>query len=254
MAGNIKDVLVTNDPFSYYANGVTDAINERTIIASTDVLATKTSRGTKFNIHPKFKLNPNYLSYVGDWNISGSYDVNDVVSVLDNTLGDNVNKTPSELLDDQFNIFFKNGYTEKKEVIGTDDGQTYIDYTGQYYYPDTSPKAGQFVNLTVAVLKKVLDSPGTYVCVSPVPSLKYENDLFAYDVLGIGFISEENTTLLPYIRLSGVNYEPIHPSLPNIAVLDAEDVVTGKAKAKGCYWRYLGSFSSTGDGCTCRYS
>ena len=246
MAGNIKDVLVTNNPFSYYANGVTDAVNERTVIASTDILATKTSKGTKFNIHPKFKSNPNYLRYVGDWNVSSSYDPNDVVSVFDDKEGDDTSKTGRERIKDQFNMFFKGGVTSERLLEEYGYGkEDFIAYGGLY----ESPSSGvQFtINIPVPLKPPVA---GTYVCVFPIPSLTFTMEAYANSIITNQFFDPRNPVMFQYLVDNAVNYFPRWPELnivpePNLQV---------PSKARGCYWRYLGSYGGNGDGCTCRYS
>src|ERR1051326_3452797 len=135
MQNSIKDVLITNDPFSYWAGRVKDNIDERTPVSSTDILTTTTTRGTKFNIHPKYKLNPNYLKYVGDWNISASYDVNDVVSVFEGS-----DKTPTTLLEEQLDSFFKNGWS----IVPSSIDPAIMEYQGSYTAPE-----GQVFNVNI---------------------------------------------------------------------------------------------------------
>ncbi len=238
---NTKPVLITDDPFSSYAKSVSDAVNERTIIAGTDVLVTKGSRGTSFNIHPKYKYNPNYLNYVGDWNLSSSYSPNDVVSVFDIKLGSDQEATPKELLEAQLNAFFTNGFTE---ITDPNDSSITL-YKGTWTAPSTH-------KYTVYIRKpNEPPKPGVYVCVAGVPDLSYQYALADAKVLtSIGTDPTKLGNLLPFVRFVDFDYFPRFPEPSATAVLDTSDMT----KAKGAYWRYIGNFPGDGgSGCQCRY-
>lgn len=247
MSYNTKEPLITNDPLSYYTKGVRNDINERTHIGTTDILVRKSSRGSQFSIHSKYKYNPNYLNYVGDWNISASYSPNDVVSVFNNKIG-NVN-TPEEEILDQIDEYFKGGVTKVEEH------ENYTTYFGVYKFYKSDGSEDGDINTTI-VIPKILPVPGTYVCVSPVPRLDFLENL----VHDIGNFTFTNPVFLPYVRINGtneevpklINYFPQYPEPEVTAILELDDPV--HASSVGAYWRMLSLYDNgSGEGCQCRY-
>ena len=273
MADNTKTPLITSDPLSYFAKGVKGDMEERTFVRGTDVLATKTGKGTQFSIHPKFKYSPNYMNYVGDWNVSSSYNVNDVVSVFAQKVGDDPTKSPQELLEEQLNILFGDlGFLVKTYKPYTNPTGDDIEVYVGLYTPPNIPIGSNPGNVNYPIyVPKVIPTPGSYVCVAPVPSLTYfveivvggifGGDPFGSNIIPSNFVSYARLNL-PFDVLSNppnipngiydFNYLPKYPEDKVIPThFNKHDVST----ASGSYWRYLGAFEGGDDGssCQCRY-
>src|SRR5690348_3305785 len=80
---NVREVHLTQDPFSHWANNVKDAVSERSLINSPDFLGFTDSRGSHLRLHPKHKYTPtDYMSYAKEYNCTASYTKGDMVRVL----------------------------------------------------------------------------------------------------------------------------------------------------------------------------
>ena len=274
MADNTKTPLVTNDPLTYLIKGIKGDMQERTFVRGTDVLATKTDRGTQFSIHPKFKYSPNYMNYVGEWNVSSSYNVNDVVSVFAQKVGDDPTKSPQELLEEQLNILFGDlGFLVKTYKPYTNPTGDDIEVYVGTYSPPNIPAGNNPLNAFYPIyVPKVIPTPGSYICVAPVPSLTYLVELivggvFGGDPFGSNIVSSQ---LVSYARLnlpfSVLTPPPFDlpngfidfnylPKYPEDKVIPSNFNINAIRTASGSYWRYLGAFEGGDDGssCQCRY-
>lgn len=259
MANSTKTPLITSDPLSYLVKGIKNDIDGNTLVSSTDFNIKKSPKGSQLAIHPKFKYSPNYMNYVGDWNISSSYNVNDVVNVFDVKVGDDATKSATELLEDQLTYFFRPlGFVE--ETFVAEDGEQIQVYRGRYTPPQVVAGEDDYIIL----IPKIIPTPGTYICVAPVPPLALIYDLFAAGVF-TGAVLQSRSTLGLYARFNfenfviggvtintgflNINYFPHHPELPTTPHLNVNNLNT----ATGSYWRMLSLYGSGGDSCQCRY-
>lgn len=219
---NISPPLITNDPFSNWAESVHSSVKEKAIIRSKELSVSSNPFGSYIALHPEQYYTPLYMNYVGEWNPSGSYNVNDVVRVLPNKEYSLAWKgTP------QKDINSETGKPYTAGQLGLNDNQAYWQY---WLQPDYKPL------------------PGTYICVAPVPSLNFWIQLkflFGANVISLPFSAtpKSKLTSLPsfyqkyidYVRFDDVNYYPVYPEMPNIAELDVNDL----SKYRGRYWELL---------------
>jgi len=247
---DLREVGSSNDPFSYWANSVTDVIREKALSKSSDILLRNTHMGSSISISPQYKYPPTFMNYCGKYDPVQSYGVNDVVRVLPDT-----NYNFGERFTDQVTRQYTNASTavppRKPSLIigGTIYPQSAFISVGIYATND---------NNTIAYGLRS-DNPvvGTWICVSPIPNAFIYAELVAH-MGNIEYYTEATSnsnflTLNPfeqkniqYLRLANVNYSPDWPEWGNVAELQR----TNLTKTQGKYWELLSLLPMTQNYCS----
>ena len=222
-----KEVLITNDPITPWANAVKDKLNESRPMRSGDFLTTSQIGGSHLSLHPKYKYAPNYMAYAGSWNWSDGYSVGDVVRVM-----------PGDT-----SILFPPFVGGRAGIVAAPKPNAAV----QRVYGGRINVNGTEVPYIYGVFVPV---PGTYICVANVPPLYFalaQNIQFgggtsiATGIVSYGVADNWTATNLPYIRFYDVNYVPVWPEMPITASLDRSNL----AKARGRYWELLSTLPTT---------
>jgi hypothetical protein len=230
---NINELFPTNDPMSYWGNSVKDSIRESNLVYTSDFVGDSSPGGQTLELAFKYKYPQSVDTYTGEWDITSSYNVGDIVRVMpdnDYIWGD-LDFMPSVAMDITTSPpSFASGYTTGQllNIIYT-AGSVYESVTALYVKP----------------------IPGVYRCISTIPSMFY-----IYDSVGVGtlpsvlnvplnvsYLSSPpsiNTNLLPFIgstlRFWDVNYFPVWPELPNVA----SGSINSFNAFNGRYWDRIG--------------
>jgi hypothetical protein len=222
---SIRPAQITNDPFSVWANQIQDSIAEKDVSISSDFIQKSGPAGKFISLHPKHKYTPNYPTYKGEWNISASYQPNDIVRVLP---GKDYTRPPNLIwIDGPDKLGVATSFL--KMPIGWNNLNGDNVYIGRI----------KFINgETGIILPNYNPIPGTYICVSNVPS--WELSTLVPSVLNLATFNSINQmgselyliSNINYIRFWDVNYFPGWPERPNIAYVDPNDLT----KANGRYW------------------
>lgn len=207
----IQPPLITNNPFSPWAEGVYNTTRENLLGRSCDMDIGAGPFGKYTGLRSENKYVPLWVNYRGEFDPTASYFVNDVVRVLP---GKDYWSAPI------FPWVSTPTPDANKEMVGevTLFGETVV-YKTKYFVP----------------------IPGTYICVYPIPGLEsqllyvnrttngaIENAVYSYnDTLPAKVLAN-----ISYIRFWDVNYFPVWPEYPNIAELNNADMT----KANGRYW------------------
>jgi len=246
----MREVPITNNPFSKWANGVNDSISKNQVNNSPDFVVSKTSSGIQLKLHPKYKYTrTDLIDYAEEYNPTAAYTIGDVVRVLPGK-----NYELSAYISASIGgitPFTSSGALPQATWLGAYTGST-VD--GAYALNNASYSFSQFSGSPAA---------GTYVCINPVPSFNVANQVVASQ--GGSFLptiildpsSNNNaqaivsaTGLFPssidLLRFSNVNYYPTWPeTFFNSITASIDDSVM--CKRIGRYWDCIGLFS-TGSG------
>ena len=238
----IRPAQLTNDASSVWMNSVQDGIAEHNMSVSSDFIQKTGPTGKFLSLHPRNKYASTFMNYTGEWDAMSGYSVNDVVRVLSNK--DYVSTSQSCALNWK--------YPPQKISPMTDTNG--IDFYTDPPNPALNTAADawrgimqvQGVSLPDAgiVIPYFYPMPGTYVCVSPVPSM---DDAVINVVLHGGpqgafssmtpydNITDEGLAQIYSMRMWDVNYFPTWPELPNVADLNPHNLQT----TWGRYWELL---------------
>lgn len=221
---DLRETIITNDAFSQWQNKVKDCIDERTLNRSTDILVNNTLHGFSIQIHPKYKYASPYANYRGEYNMSSSYSINDVVRVIPG-------RTYTYPLTNVHNFTMP---------LGGSIGDLPI-ILGDYTY-----------NGKILHSVGVYDSapmPGVWICCQNIPSFDFFYRLQILNVWPTAICNaitarDNDVTDVPLVnnnwsrlRFLDVNYCPIWPELPNVAVLTPSP--TTYKLAYGRYWELI---------------
>ena len=219
---DIQLPLMTNDPFSQWATQVRDSVREGQFVRSSDMDVSTSPFGSYIGMRNDTKYYPLSMNYCGEFDMTASYQVNDVVRVLPN-------KKYSYPWDS----------TPEKDTDGT-PGVLFPGHDGTPYL--TGNIGGQFI-----IVGNYIPVPGTYVCTTAVPGLAVFLNVAKRMHGGAGIIGSAATTHpLSYydkliqanimsMRFYNINYLPVYPEMPNPAYLDVNNL----SKYEGRYWDLL---------------
>lgn len=204
----IRLPLITNDSFSPWAAQVHDTVRESGIIRSSDVNISSTPFGNFIGVRNEQKYQQLWGNYTGEYVVTSSYQVGDIVRVLPN-------KTYDYPWDDEPVKALVHGVPV---LNGTIDGT-----------PFNVPNY-------IAV-------PGTYICTYPIAPLWFMLDTFwrvgvAWTLEAQGALASQPAyiqTNVTYLRFVDVNYFPVYPELPAQAFLNPSNL----SSLKGRYWDCL---------------
>ena len=185
------------------------------------------------NIPYRTRYAPTYPDYKGEWNPTGSYVVDDMVRVLPGrdyigSTGANPHSYPWLGIPTLQSVNVNYG-------AGT---LTFRQYAGQININGTN------VLLVVGDFNPI---PGTYICVSSIPSMftlpiptlngfsSIVGGVIIFPGLMTSNISAPAQPYLPYSRFANVNYYPSWPEMPNLAAYDPNNLWA----SNGRYWELI---------------
>ena len=191
----IPDLKPTNDPISYWGNCVKDSNRENKIFISSDFVCDTNVGGTSLELAPQYRYAQIPDVYTGEWNITGSYNVGDIMRVM-----------PDH---DYIYTDLKNAcYLQQMFLNGSfgSSGITWPGYTnGQII--ECHHKSNGFVQLGgsggdwVTPVLYVKPFPGVYRCISHISGL-----FDYYDLLLMGVINQLGVDYFSYLdKLGSVN-------------------------------------------------
>ena len=237
----ISELKPTNNPISYWGNAIKDTIRSNAIVPSSDFVSDSNAGGTSLELSYRYRYPQQPDLYTGEWNITSSYDVGDIVRVM-----------PDH---DYIYTDLQNAATARSP--GVTMALSTVDATSAFGVTYTAGQLlliGNYATSTNTILLLyVKPIPGVYRCCSPIPSTfgvydtiekggfvaSITSNLFA----GLSYLLPLPiipTPVLPYIgsdvRFWDVNYFPVWPELPNIAQFSGSDL-TG---FNGRYWDRIG--------------
>jgi hypothetical protein len=236
----INDLKPTNDPFSYWGNAVKDTVRQNAVYPNSDFVSDSNFGGTFLELSSKYKYLQNPDTYTGEWDITGSYSVGDVVRVMpgkDYIWGDLKNAANSR----SPGVTMATNPSPVTSVVAGSYAIGQLLLIGNY--------ATATNNIVMLYVKPI---PGVYRCCSTIPSM-FE----VYDTIqNGGFTTNINSnlfagltyflpppivppTVIPFVgdsvRFFDVNYFPVWPELPNQAASNGKDF----KGFNGRYWELL---------------
>lgn len=249
----LRPAQITNEPFSVWANSVQDSISDKQMSVSSDFIQCSGPNGKFISLHPQNKYNPTYMNYVGEWNVMDGYKVNDVVRVLP---GKNYMATSS----------FPWYPPQTIPPLIPISQATLVDTPNPLLPPSTMLYAGFIAPSEYTVIVPYYSPvyypvPGTYICVSNVPSLYYAVFVWMMWFKTYAKAPSSQTSyqiLLNYpellsninvARMWDVNYFPTWPEMPNVAVLNPKYLT----QTWGRYWELMSLLPSKMYGCSGGY-
>src|ERR1035441_192061 len=78
----ISELKPTNNPISYWGNAIKDTIRSNAIVPSSDFVYDSNAGGTSLELSYKYRYPQQPDLYTGEWNITASYNVGDIVRVM----------------------------------------------------------------------------------------------------------------------------------------------------------------------------
>jgi len=206
----IKPPLPTSNPFSTWATSVRNVVRETTLNRSSGMLMNTSPYGTYIAPFNEEKYPSLFMNYSGEYDPIINYNLMDVVRVL-----------PGKTYD-----------------LPWDASPTKT--TGN------NPSISGYINGQLLTLPNFIPVPGTYICVVPIPGLLFSIEIinsfspggiYANSGASLSSLSLGLRENINYLRFFNINYYPVWPEMPNLAVL------------KGRYWELLSLLPITAQFC-----
>lgn len=250
--GYIAELKPTNDPLSYWGNTVKDSIRSNTPVLSADFVGDASPGGTSIALAPKLRYPQQPDTYRGEWDITASYDVGDIVRVMPN----------------RDYIYTDLAACADVTLSTSDNTQTPTTYPAGTVMSLIHPKGSSSPYMLALYIKPI---PGVYRCCSPVPSMFGYIDLYTNGnisaggsvIVGITYTATPSA-LTPAqlqtingfgLRFWDVNYFPVWPELPTRASIGDYGLPSGADNflgAKGRYWELISLMPSFHTWTTCK--
>jgi hypothetical protein len=244
----LRPAQITNDASSVWMNAVQDNILEQRVSVSSDFLQTAGPTGKFISLNSKLRQRPNYMNYVGDWSPIDGYNIDDIVRVL---------PISGSYLDSP-HFPWATGYVKTPIIISSNTAvqlpnPSIVGYSAQEGVVKII-KPGLLLPTMIFpfILPNYYPIPGTYICVSNVPSLEFYGVALwhsVWETIGGNLFNTPSSqttyqTLqaLPallnsinYIRLWDVNYFPTWPEMTNTAIINPQAL----SGSWGRYWELI---------------
>jgi hypothetical protein len=254
----INDLKPTNDPLSYWGNAVKDTIRQNTLFPNSDFVSDSNFGGTSIELSSKFRYPQQPDTYKGEWNITSSYNIGDIVRVM--PIKDYIWGDTGSLKSICFELNFNT-----ENITDVDPPQN--TYTpGQILIPSYPKGANEVTNPYILYIKPI---PGVYRCCYTVPPMFGYSDI----ILNNGFINSfpkiyplvsrltppshigppYADAIIPnlgtLLRFWDVNYFPVWPELPTVAGYNGTDF----KGFHGRYWELISLLPTYHTWTTCKH-